>query len=201
MPLTREQIVEGALALLDEVGVDALTMRKLAERLGVRAGALYWHYPGKQQLMAALAEAVLSASSPAALPGDWRAQVTGRLRALRRSLLAHRDGARVFAGTFVAEPNTLALGEALVGALREAGLGKRDAAWAAQGLSYFVIGAVIEEQAAEGTEPTPLTSRLDAVAHRHLIAVAKSFTSRDYETRFRFGLELMLDGIAARITR
>lgn len=201
MSLTKQKIIEGALSLLDEVGADALTMRKLATRLDVQAGALYWHYPSKRELMGALAEALLAEPAIVAPTGDWRSQLTARLLALRRSLLAHRDGARVFAGTFVAEPNTLALGEAIVGALRNSGLNPRDAAWAAHGLVHFTLGAVIEEQAAAGAAPVTFTGRLDAVHHQNLSDVAEAFISDDFDGRFRFGLDLMLDGVAVRIGR
>jgi TetR/AcrR family tetracycline transcriptional repressor len=192
-----------AIALLDDVGSDALTMRRLAERLGVQAGALYWHYPNKQQLLAAMAEAMLAdvALADDREPARWRERIVDQLMVLRRALLAHRDGGRVFAGTFVAEPNTLAVGEVIVGALRNVGLGKREAAWTALTLVHFVIGFVVEEQAAAGIDPTELERGLDRERHHHLADVAKAFTSGDFDARMTFGVGLMLDGVERALER
>ncbi|WP_394846122.1 TetR/AcrR family transcriptional regulator C-terminal domain-containing protein [Pendulispora brunnea] len=195
--LTKERILSEALALLDEVGTEALTMRRLADQLGVQAGALYWHYPNKQSLVAAMAEEMLTDTALQAdgEPEKWRARIVEQLMALRRALLAHRDGARVFAGTFVAEPNTLTLGEVLLGALRDAGLGKREAAWSCSSLVHFVIGFVVEEQAAQGFDPATLTSQVDRERYPNIAAVKGPFTSQDFDARMKFGLNLMLDGI------
>ncbi|WP_394835580.1 TetR/AcrR family transcriptional regulator C-terminal domain-containing protein [Pendulispora rubella] len=195
--LTKARILSEALALLDEVGSEALTMRRLADQLDVQAGALYWHYPNKQSLVTAMAEEMLAdtALHGAGEPEKWRARVVEALMALRRALLAHRDGGRVFAGTFVPEPNTLALGEVLLGALRDAGLGKKEAAWSCSSLVDFVIGFVVEEQAAQGIEPDLLTSQLDREKYPNVAAVKGPFTSQDFDARMKFGVNLLLDGI------
>src|SRR5215208_2930307 len=68
-PLGREEVVGAALGLLDEVGLDGLTTRRLAERLGVRVGALYWHVSSKQELLAAVADRIMEEFSAAPLAG------------------------------------------------------------------------------------------------------------------------------------
>ncbi len=123
MRLRREQVVATALRLLNDVGLDALTMRRLGQELDVQAATLYWHIKNKEELLDAMAEAMLAGcaeSVPVALSGMERA--AGMAERLRGALLAHRDGARVFAGTYVAQDNTLRVSEVLLGALSDAGL-------------------------------------------------------------------------------
>lgn len=203
MALTKERIVDEALAMLDEVGVDALTMRQLAKRLDVQPGALYWHYASKEALLGAMSEALLAGAVYAAEvdPGRWREHVTAQLLLVRRALLARRDGAKVFAGTFVAEPNTLTVGNTIIGTLRKAGLGKRDAAWAAFSLLYYIVGGTVEEQAARGVDPATITAKIDRARYADLAAVLPSVTSTDFDARAKFGLGLMLDGIERRLDR
>ena len=107
MRLRRERVVDVAIALLDADGLDALTMRKLATRLGVQAGALYWHFAGKQALLDAMADRFLEDFAADLPAGSWDEQLAAAGWRLRQVLLSHRDGARVMAGTYVAEPNTV----------------------------------------------------------------------------------------------
>src|SRR5262252_3721695 len=95
--LTREQVVRAALDLLDEVGLGGLSMRGLADRLGVRAASLYWHLRDKEQLLDLLSEAILG-EVPEPAGGPWRPALEGLAQSYRRVLLAHRDAARVVAG-------------------------------------------------------------------------------------------------------
>jgi AcrR family transcriptional regulator len=85
-------------------------MRKLAAQLSVQAGALYWHFKHKQALLDAMADAVLAEAAGPASQGTWEEQLAELGSRLRRAFLARRDGARVVAGTFTAEPNTLRTG-------------------------------------------------------------------------------------------
>src|SRR5690348_3341702 len=99
--LDRARTLRTALDLLDEAGLDALTMRRLADALQVRAGALYRYYATKQDLLTAMAEHMLTGVAQTAGKADsgWEEHLRALARALRTALLAHRDGARVFAGT------------------------------------------------------------------------------------------------------
>src|SRR6185312_4685509 len=99
MRISRQQVLGAALELLDEVGLDQLTMRRLATALGVQNGATYWHFRSKQALLEAMADAMLAGVADVA-PGPWDARVPELATRLRRALLARRDGARVFSGVF-----------------------------------------------------------------------------------------------------
>lgn len=203
--LRREQVVEAALRLLDEVGLDGLTMRRLGEQLNVKAATLYWHIKNKQELLEAMAEAMLAdcgASPPEAAPGLEQAiELAGKLRA---ALLAHRDGARVFGGTYVAQPNTLRVSERLLGALHEAGLPSRAVAWGGWTITYYVIGFTLEEQALRttagaGAEPERLRAALDPTRFPQLAAAFPHLIDGDLDARFDYGLRLIAAGLRAEL--
>lgn len=88
--LSRDQIIERALCLMDEHGVEWLTMRRLAESLNVRAPTLYWHLPNKRALHDACVEVTLDRlRMPAAADGDWREHVRGFMSSMRAQLVSH----------------------------------------------------------------------------------------------------------------
>ncbi|PWV37326.1 TetR family transcriptional regulator, partial [Achromobacter xylosoxidans] len=99
--LQRDAVIASALELLNEVGVDGLTTRRLAERLGVQQPALYWHFKNKQALLDALADAMarnhVHSMPPPSAP--WKDFLYANARSFRQALLAYRDGARIHAGT------------------------------------------------------------------------------------------------------
>ena len=97
-PLDRDRLVAAAFALLEEVGLEGLSMRPLASRLGVQAPALYWHVADKSELLGLMARDIYAAAY-AAVPGapDWRSWLFAFGRALRTAFAAHRDGAQLCA--------------------------------------------------------------------------------------------------------
>ncbi|QUQ66956.1 TetR/AcrR family transcriptional regulator C-terminal domain-containing protein [Kutzneria sp. CA-103260] len=197
MRINREQVLAAALDLLDEAGLDQLSMRRLATALGVQNGATYWHFRSKQALLEAMADELLAGVADVTeLP--WEARVTELATRLRRALLARRDGARVFSGVFFPLPNALAYGNALIGALLEAGLSPKDAAWTADTVTYHVVAHTIEEQlAAEG--PDRLEAAVDPVRHPHLHAALAHVPSPHPEQHFHHGLRLIVAGIRAEV--
>src|SRR5436309_13810414 len=92
--LDQKQIVQAALALLDEVGFDGLTMRNLAKKLGVQAASLYWHVRSKQDLLSLVAEEICAPMRESDRTLPWREQLEALANEYRRVLLAHRDAAR-----------------------------------------------------------------------------------------------------------
>ena len=132
MQLSREQVLAAALGLLDESGLEQLTMRRLAAGLGVQNGATYWHFRSKQALLEAMADTLL-AGLTAGLDTEspWAERITELAGRLRRALLSRRDGARLFSAASFPPPGALDYGEAVTAALGGSGLSSRDAAWAA----------------------------------------------------------------------
>jgi TetR/AcrR family tetracycline transcriptional repressor len=105
MALSRDQVLTEALHLCDEAGLDALSLRTLARRLGVQAPTLYWHISSKAAMLDALSDAIMAEAIEAAeaLPVEddaetWRNWLFDALIALRSAMLHHRDGARIVSG-------------------------------------------------------------------------------------------------------
>ncbi|MGH8079679.1 MAG: TetR/AcrR family transcriptional regulator C-terminal domain-containing protein, partial [Lysobacter sp.] len=160
MKLQRETVVAAALNLLNEVGMDGLTTRRLADVLGVQQPTLYWHFKSKRDLLDAVAKGMMGERRPVdrADCADWRDWMARESREFRRVLLAYRDGARVHVGTRP-EPGDYADGEAELGYLATAGFAPTDAVRALISLSYYTVGWALEEQAASdagrGAPPMP----------------------------------------------
>ncbi|MEN2420689.1 TetR/AcrR family transcriptional regulator [Streptomyces rimosus] len=205
--LDRARTLETALDLLNQSGLDALTMRRLADAMGVQAGALYRYFATKQDLLTAMAERMLegvSTSAQAEGGDNWSERLTTLARAQRTALLAHRDGARVFAGTHATGPSVLGFADAFVGVLREAGFQEDAAARALYTVVNYTVGHTLEEQAAlqaEGEDSEAVGALRDAVTtgtYPHLNATLPTLTSTDFTRLFEFGLDLIIEGLRAR---
>ena len=120
MRLSREQVLSTALDLLNEVGLEHLTMRRLASALGVQNGATYWHFRSKLALLEAMADTLLTGlTAGLGAESPWDERITELARRLRAALLSRRDGARLFSAAFFPLPNALAYGEAMIAILAE----------------------------------------------------------------------------------
>jgi TetR/AcrR family tetracycline transcriptional repressor len=148
MAIEREKILEAALALVNEVGLDNLTTRRLAERLGVQQPALYWHFRSKSALLDALNEMMLVRFHRHRLPSPgerWDEFSIANARSFRKALLAVRDGARLNAGTHPST-NQFADAERQLELYVEAGFTPAQGLAIAIGIARFVTGFVHEEQ-------------------------------------------------------
>ncbi|MHA6765149.1 TetR/AcrR family transcriptional regulator C-terminal domain-containing protein [Streptacidiphilus sp. PAMC 29251] len=199
MRLNRTDVLEAAMTLLDAEGLERLTMRRLATSLKVQPGALYWHFADKQALLDAMAERLLADVGQVDPPGSWDQQVATLAQQVRAALLSHRDGARLLAGTFVAQPNTMRTGEAFLRALRAAGVPDGETGMTSFALLYYILGHTIEEQARDELVATGgWQQQLDELDGVGFPDIARELTSMDSSTgdqRFQHGLGLFLDGI------
>ena len=199
-PLQREKIVQVALNLLNEVGLDGLTMRRLADHLDVQVAALYWHFKNKQELLNAMADAML-AGCDRDIPDteDWTQRLQALAQKLRQTLLAYRDGARVFAGTHVAGENTLRCAEILYCTLYQAGYQPSSVFGAGWTIGYYVIGFTIEEQAFLSSVDTAqrnlLARALPNPEFPTLSMLQLFFEDWDFDARFKYGLGLIIEGL------
>ncbi|WP_052682126.1 TetR/AcrR family transcriptional regulator C-terminal domain-containing protein [Saccharothrix sp. ST-888] len=149
MPLRQNDVLRGAMELLDEVGLDELTMRRLADRLGVRVGALYWHYPSKTALLDALVEQIIAEALAGWEPvaGEWDDRLRELAGRARAAMLAHRDGARLTASFVEPPPSGVVYMRTLIEVLCAAGATEQGAAAGADTVTSFVNGYTLEEQA------------------------------------------------------
>lgn len=203
-PVSGDTMVEIALALVDALGLEALTMRRLAEAAGVQAPALYRRFANKQDLLDAMAEVIIAealADPALAAGGDWAQRLAELARSLRRALLAHRDSARVVGGNYAAKRNTLTFADAAIGALVEAGFTPGAAAWGTATVTSYTIGEVLEQQAVPrgDLDAGRLTAQLraglrdHAGAHVHPDLPWEQFL--DFDSRYEFGLRTIISGL------
>ncbi|MEU2205766.1 TetR/AcrR family transcriptional regulator C-terminal domain-containing protein [Streptomyces hygroscopicus] len=183
--MNRETVIAEALDLLDEVGLDAVSTRRLAKRLGVEQPSLYWHFRTKKDLLAAMAEAAMAPHAAAPLPtpdDDWRDWFLENTRGFRRTLLMRRDGARLHAGSTPA--GDLDRVRRKMEFLVASGVPERDAQMAMLAAGRFTVGSVLEEQADPGPgAAAELPADMPAI---------------DHESAFEAGLALILEGLARR---
>ncbi|WP_171165988.1 TetR/AcrR family transcriptional regulator [Streptomyces sp. I05A-00742] len=211
--LTREDLADAALRLLEREGSKGLSMRKVAAEVGVQAASLYWHVQNKEELLDLAGDALWEGYVPlppgrVPTPGDWRECVAIAARRLRTHLLAHASAVRVLAGRFA--PGARAFGplEETFGLLRRLGFGPSDTALASYTVMIWVQGFVLHEavpmSAAEERGATPAEAAalardrlvaLPAERYPHLVELADELTAPDMESRFEFGLARLLDGL------
>jgi TetR/AcrR family tetracycline transcriptional repressor len=202
MALTVDTIARTALAQLTHVGLDGLTMRVVADALGVRAAALYWHVKNKQDLLDAMA-AVIFADAVAGLEAprageSWEHWLADLARAQRAAVLRYRDGARIFAGSNLTEPTLFRATELALRTLQDAGFPIQQAARAVAALTHYTVGFTIEEQA-HAAAPTSHAELVDATRFP-LTAQAyvdDGLWDADTDGCFEYGLALILTGMAA----
>jgi TetR/AcrR family tetracycline transcriptional repressor len=204
MALDRKKVVRAALHLLDKVGLEGLTLRKLASELHVQAPALYWHFKNKQELLDEMATRVLVDSIDRMVPGehgDWRQWALYFGLEMRRMLLRHRDGAKMFSGTYLTDDSVFESMEVTLRRFVDAGFSARDAMCAFKTIYSYTVGFTIEEQA---VLPKPgkrdprydLTRRAQRIdPKRFPLALAAGQEMYDFDERFESGLQVIIRGL------
>lgn len=206
--LTREAIVDAALAIVDHEGLDALTMRTVAHSLGTGAASLYAHVGSKDELLELVVERVLGEVKlpDAPDPARWMDQLKEMARSIRTVWAQHRDLARAsFARIPVGESGLLG-GEAMIGVMRAGGLSDRAIAFGIDLLALYV-GAIAYE---ESLQPVDQSTTEQFIAELHdyfaalptdrfpnMVALAAALTAGDGEERFEFGLDVLIRGLIA----
>ncbi|MFE6891332.1 TetR/AcrR family transcriptional regulator C-terminal domain-containing protein [Streptomyces sp. NPDC057694] len=195
--LTRAAVIAAALRTLEERGLDGLSTRAVADRLGVRMNTVLWHVKTKTRMLELMADAVLGTIGYEDLPANALPRVRELTGRYRRALLAHRDGAALVAGTYPAEPHTLRFADHLVEALLAAGADERQAAWTTWTVNYFVLGLTQEEQSAPDRHDDRLDLAVLPGEHPALHRVLNHLGPDSFEDRFTFGLDAILSRLPA----
>jgi AcrR family transcriptional regulator len=204
VPLNREQVLHGAMRLLDDVGLDALTLRKIASELGVQPPALYWHFKSKQDLIDEMATTLLTDHThPVPPDATWDDFARTYGEGLRQMLLTHRDGAKMFAGTYLTDTSVYTQQEAALRLLTRAGFSLEDAGQVYWTIYSYTIGFVIEEQAVyphrgHRDERYDIDRRTERMAEQDvpLAAAAGPALFDDFDRRYRRGLQAIVTGVA-----
>jgi AcrR family transcriptional regulator len=207
--LTRVAVVDRALALADESGLDALTIRKLATALGVTPMALYWHFRGKEELLDALAERVWSEIDlPVDRTAPWTEQIRALLEALIKVLRAHPGAPELLHSGKVQSEPALNATELTLDILRTAGFSPEDASFAARSALWTGITLVMSEPGIESLDDAERTelqrkkqvtlATQSPAKYPRLVECALPMTKCDNpEEHYKFGVDLFIGGLAA----
>jgi AcrR family transcriptional regulator len=208
-PLTRDAIVDAALAILDADGVDALTIRRLGQELGTGAASLYWHIAGKDELGELVYDRIMGEIDlPEPDPSRWDDQLKDLARQAYRAMLSHNDAVRLSIGRPPAGPNTLRIVEWMLALMRGAGVPDQPAAYFGNTLGRFLDASVLEASTAAPAD-NPQTdpdgpdmmrdywANLPADQFPNLTALADTTFAANTDDLFEFGLDLLIRGLAA----
>jgi AcrR family transcriptional regulator len=217
-PLSRERIVRAAIALADKDGLDAVSLRKVGARLNAGPMRLYGYLSTKEELLELMVDAVYGEMASAGpIRGDWREALRTIARRTRQAAQKHKWFIDLLGGRHHLGPNALAHSEASLAALSQTpGFEDIDAVLQAVGtVNAYVIGA-IQSEASElraeresGMNETqwqnatwPYIQRMIATGRFPTLArVVREARHPSSDVRFDTGLECVLDGIAARLSR
>jgi AcrR family transcriptional regulator len=209
-PLSAEVVLSTALRLVDRDGLDALSMRRVAQELGTGAASLYAYFANKDELLEQLLDRVIGdIPLPSAAATDWAAEVRKSCYASRAVFLAHRDLVKVARANIPVGLNSLRYTEAMLAVLRGAGIPDRIAAWGMDQMSLVIVADAIEAaiHASQGRQTeadaapylaqvSGYLANLPAEQFPNLVAMAPVMIEGSGDERFEFAIGLMVDGLA-----
>lgn len=209
--LTRESVLAAAVELADEVGLDAWTMRKLGDKLGVEAMSIYHHVPNKAAILDGMVDALFAEIELPTAATEWTEAMRARCESLRDVMVRHRWGVGLMDSRTSPGPQSLAHHDWVIGRLRAGGFSVAGAGHAFALLDSYVYGFVLQETAlpfdptgqapeALGEVAAAIMADLprDRLPHfseltEHVLRPGYSFSAE-----FDVGLDLILDGLRAR---
>jgi TetR/AcrR family tetracycline transcriptional repressor len=206
--LTREEIIKEALALLEQQGSGALSMRRLADRLGVAPNALYTHVHGKADLIDGLVDQVYAGLDLHPDPGgDWTQQLATLSQDVREHLLAHPAVVPFALQQPGLGPHGLRLGEAIYDVLRPAGFSDQAVVGTVYALLTYILGFVALEVSRAGTDPETsdefvrrmwaFFAALPPGEFPHHVELAPLLARISTDDQFQFGIRTFLAGLKA----
>lgn len=210
-PLTRERIVAAAIAILDRDGLDAVSTRRVAEDLGTGSASLYAHVASRDELLELMVDRIAGEIEvPEPDPARWQDQLRTYAGHAQRVWSRHADITRASLASMPTGPNRLRVIEGLLAILRAAGFGDQVAAWAVDRLQIYIDADVYEGAlyAAKIKQGLEVEEYLDSIrdyfrrlpADRFPVIASMADTLvADSDQRFEFGVELLLDGLTARL--
>jgi AcrR family transcriptional regulator len=206
-PLTRDRIIRAALRLMDDEGLDALSMRRVGREVGVEAMSLYNHVADKDDMLEGVKELVMSEFEFGERTGDWEEDARRAARAWRSIMRAHpnvitlmTEGSKPMVSVDALRPSEVAFD-----VLHRAGLDDAETAKAFCAFGGYIMGFVLMEVGAlmnvEAAERAELARALPADLLPRSCAVLPHLLSSDVDERFEYGLDLLLAGLRARVDR
>ncbi|MCU4183041.1 TetR/AcrR family transcriptional regulator [Acidiferrimicrobium sp. IK] len=210
-------IVDTTLRVVDAEGVDAVTMRRVAEELGTGAASLYAHVADKDELLAAVYDRVFADIDVTVSPHPerWAEQIKDFARRQRAALAAHRDLARVGLGSIPTGPNALRAMEAMLSVMDAGGIAPQKISFTGDLLAQFVNASVYEDSLFQSRfdrnrsfhewtqqmQDVIASLPADRFPTIHRLAPALFDPGEGENERFEFGLEVIIQGLAATMAK
>jgi AcrR family transcriptional regulator len=208
--LSKERVLEAAIAVAVRDGIELLTMRKLAGELGAGAMSVYHYVRNKEELLDAMVDVVFGEIEPPAAGGDWRAAMRRRAISTRAALNRHRWAVGLMEGRPTPGPASLRLHDAVLGCLREAGFSIELTIQAYSVQDAYIYGFALQEKGLpfETAEESAAVAEGQAVQFApleaefpHLAEVVAGHVAKvgyDFTGAFEYGLDLILDALERR---
>ena len=202
-PLTRDRILQAAVALAEADGFHSLSMRNLAAQLGAAPMALYRHVTNREDLLDGMVDVVFAEMYPPAIGGDWKSELRRRGISARAALRRHPWAVGLMEARLHSGPASAVHHNATMGCLREAGFPFREAVHAYSLLDSYTYGFALQEQTIpfetpeESAEIAKTTVGERGSEFPYLAEVVAELTKKgyDYTEEFEFGLDFILDGL------
>jgi AcrR family transcriptional regulator len=211
IPLSKERVLRTAVELADRDGIDALSMRKLGQELGVDAMALYRHVRNKDDMLDGIVEVITAEIERPAPTDDWKAALRAQSMAARRVMLRHPWARRVFEDRPKGGPIFLAYIESVLATLRDGGFSVELAHHVLHVMGSRIFGFnqdLLEDKTQTAPSPDEAAMLLRALApYPRVIEMAQSVSHNgvlgpcDDDVEFAFGLDLILDGLERQLPR
>jgi AcrR family transcriptional regulator len=208
-PLSRDRVLRGAVAVADKAGIGSLTMRSLAQELGVKPMSLYHHVANKDEILDGIVDLVFSEIELPLPDGDWRSEMHRRAISARRVLRCHPWAIGLMESRTTPGPATLRHHNAIIGTLRGAGFSVKMTAHAYALLDSYIYGFALQEAALpfKGPETVaevaePIAQQISADEYPHLVEMATELILQpgyDFGNEFEFGLGVILDALTRSI--
>ena len=207
MRLSRERVLDAAVALAARDGIESLTMRKLADELGAGAMSLYHHVPNKEQLLDGMVEIVFGEIELPTTDVDWKTAMRARAVSTREALARHPWAIGLMEGRGSHGPANLSLHNAVLGCLRAAGFSLEATVHAYSVLDAYIYGFALQQRDMSPETADDFAAVAERQMHEYEAVLAEypylvevvgghvATAGYDYATEFVFGLDLILDGL------
>ena len=207
--VSREQVLDAALALADEGGLAAVTMASVGARLGVEAMSLYRHIGNKEEMLDRLVDRVFAEIEVPADARDWRDALRRRAGSVHAALRRHPWAIALMESRLQPGPATLGHHDAMVAILLRAGFGGRETVHVYNLLDSYIYGFALQEATLPFSSPEEMASMSEqmlaavASAYPHLAAVQRELVGSgfDYADEFEAGLEIILGALPEPLSR
>ncbi len=205
IPLTRERVLDAAMKLADQSGLEGLSMRKLGQALGVEAMALYYHFANKERVLDGIVDLVYTEIDVPVAGADWKTAMRQRAISVRDALLRHRWAIGLMESRTNPGPANLRHHDAVIGCLRAAGFDMAATATAYSLLDSYIYGFAMTKMNLPFEDTSDIVEMSETMLapfapgeYQNLADFITEHAMKpgyDYANEFEYGLDVILDGL------